>query len=701
MKKSIFFVMLLASILSLNAQSCPTSLNLTSQSAIDNFIIDYPNCHAISGDLFIGGSNITNLNGLSNLHYVEGMVYIANSPQLQSLSGLDALIDVGGNLIITNNNALINLSGLGSLQSVGGLRVNNNNNLVQLTGMAQLSSVANNLEVYNNNVLTNLNGLNHVSTIGQDLYIFSNNALSSTIGLDNLQIVEHDIDVHSNNQLLNLEGFAALNKVRGSIKIFDNSTLTMVGELTNLEHVGSFIIAYNPQILSIGVFDNLSYCDTFFIANNSQFNSFGKLPKVKKMQNLRVEYNPRLKNMRGLDSLQQIYEIFLQDNDSLINLVGLSRLDTITGGITILHNASISSLMGLDSLHYAYYIEITYNKVFNSFEGMSELSKVNYLIIQDNDSLQNCHGLEHLQQLGRDTFNNIPIDYRGYIRIFRNKNFASLEGLENLKAVYGSIIFEMNDSLKDISALQGLKYIGEHLYISTCGYCTLNNLKGLDSLQHIEGDLVLRNGNFNFNKLQHLDSIGRDFIFYNNMGATNLDSLSNLRQIGRHLSIEYTDLVTLEGLGNTTIGGNLEITGNFDLDYCHIEPICNYLSSPNGTVTIHNNGWGGGQCQSQTQVRNLCPNVSNGHIVGRDEASRIYPNPANEILNIELPLFESGDINITLTDMLGRVVQNQVIAQGSTFTSLNTGSLQNGVYVVNIRHEDTILLNDKVTIMNP
>lgn len=700
MKKSIFFVMLLASILSLHAQSCPANLNLTSQSAIDNFIIDYPNCHAISGDLFIGGSNITNLNGLSNLHYVEGMVYIANSPQLQSLSGLDALIDVGENLIITNNNTLINLSGLGSLQSVGGLRVNNNNNLVQLTGMAQLSSVANNLEVYNNNLLTNLNGLNHVSTIGQDLYIFSNNALSSTIGLDNLQVVEHDIDIHSNNQLLNLEGFAALNKVRGSIKIFDNSTLVTVGELTNLEHVGSFIIAYNPQLLSIGMFDNLSYCNTFFIANNSQFNNFGKLPKVKKMQSLRVEYNPRLKNMTGLDSLQQIYEIFLQDNDSLINLVGLSKLDSITGGITILHNGSISSLMGLDSLHHANYIEITYNKVFNSFEGMPELSKVNYLIIQDNDSLQNCHGLEHLRQLGQDTFHNIPMDYRGYIRIFRNSNFASLEGLENLKTVYGSIIFEMNDSLNDISALKGLKYIGEHLYISTCGYCTLNNLKGLDSLQHIEGDLVLRNGNFNLNKLQHLDSIGRDFIFYSNMGATNLDSLNNLRQIGRHLSIEYTDLVTLEGLGNTTIGGNLEITRNFDLNYCHIEPICNYLTSPNGTVTINSNK-SGGQCQSKMQVRNLCPNVSNGHIVGRDEAFRIYPNPVNELLNIELPLFESGDINITLTDMLGRVVQNQVIAQGSTFTSLNTGSLQNGVYVVNIRHEATILLNDKVTIMNP
>src|SRR5690606_12196009 len=74
----------------------PGDVILTSQTEVDAFATNYPNCTEISSDLNISGSTITNLDGLSNLTSVGGNLYISSNSSLTNLDGLSNLTSVGG-----------------------------------------------------------------------------------------------------------------------------------------------------------------------------------------------------------------------------------------------------------------------------------------------------------------------------------------------------------------------------------------------------------------------------------------------------------------------------------------------------------------------------------------------------------------------------------------------------------------------------
>ena len=100
MKK--FYIILIVMIIvnGASAQSClPEGITFTTQAQIDSFQTNYPGCTEIQGDVTIGGniggSNITNLNGLSVLTSIGGNLRIGygynGNPFLTSLTGLNNL----------------------------------------------------------------------------------------------------------------------------------------------------------------------------------------------------------------------------------------------------------------------------------------------------------------------------------------------------------------------------------------------------------------------------------------------------------------------------------------------------------------------------------------------------------------------------------------------------------------------------------
>src|SRR5690606_2426626 len=106
MKTSIYFLLFIPFLFlfSTGKGQCPSgNIGFYSQAEIDAFAINYPNCTEISGDLDINNSNITNLNGLSNLTSVGGSLYI-NSTNLTNLDGLSNLTSIEGDLAISYNN---------------------------------------------------------------------------------------------------------------------------------------------------------------------------------------------------------------------------------------------------------------------------------------------------------------------------------------------------------------------------------------------------------------------------------------------------------------------------------------------------------------------------------------------------------------------------------------------------------------------
>jgi hypothetical protein len=77
----------------------------------------------------------------------------------------------------------------------------------------------------------------------------------------------------------------------------------------------------------------------------------------------------------------------------------------------------------------------------------------------------------------------------------------------------------------------------------------------------------------------------------------------------------------------------------------------------------------------------------------------IYPNPANEILNISV----AKDVDLTnavvsLVEVSGRQVLNQRIQ--STETAIHINHLPNGIYLLNIRLNNEISTFKKITISN-
>ncbi len=66
---------------------------------------------------------------------------------------------------------------------------------------------------------------------------------------------------------------------------------------------------------------------------------------------------------------------------------------------------------------------------------------------------------------------------------------------------------------------------------------------------------------------------------------------------------------------------------------------------------------------------------------------QLYPNPASDLLNLELGGLE-GRVEYQLTDLNGRVVMNNVITSDRSMINVNT--LSNGVYALTLRTNDSV-----------
>jgi hypothetical protein len=118
------------------------------QSEIDNFQTDYPQCHDLMGDVKIKGDDIINLNGLNGVTSIGYLSFGDRDPYTG-----------GGNPLLTS------LTGLDSLKLIdGGLAIENNATLTNLTALKNLTSVGRYLEILNNIALNSLVGLENVDS---------------------------------------------------------------------------------------------------------------------------------------------------------------------------------------------------------------------------------------------------------------------------------------------------------------------------------------------------------------------------------------------------------------------------------------------------------------------------------------------------------------------------------------------------------
>ena len=79
---------------------------------------------------------------------------------------------------------------------------------------------------------------------------------------------------------------------------------------------------------------------------------------------------------------------------------------------------------------------------------------------------------------------------------------------------------------------------------------------------------------------------------------------------------------------------------------------------------------------------------------GVENNIKIYPNPANEILNIEFVTLSGVDTrntNYSILNSLGQVIKEEEINFKNKNASIKTDDLANGVYHLALRHTSTPL----------
>ncbi|MCB9285403.1 MAG: T9SS type A sorting domain-containing protein [Lewinellaceae bacterium] len=418
---------------SIRAQPClPEGITFSSQAQINSFPISYPGCTEILGDVWIEGSDITNLTGLSSITSIGGNLEMWYVP-LTSPSGLESLTSVGGNIVlgVTQPTGLKNLTSVGgnlelawcfaanlseleSLTSVGGNFVVAKSTLTDLSGLDNLTSIGGNLWLYDNSTLTSLKGLESLTSTG-GLNIDENNKLLSLSGLDNLTSI-NDIDIYKNEKLTSLDGLESL----------DYTTLSDLS------------IQENPTLCFCNV---QPICD--YIENGGPTHIYGNGYGCKYRQQIQdacqgISPPPCLPGGIAFESQAQIDSFPLNHPDcaviggrvgiwesmdgNITSLDSLYPIITIGGSLMILNNASLTDLRGLDNLTY-----------------IGEDLKVS-----GNGSLTNLTGMNNLTYI------------EGSLVIFSNKSLVSLNGLRNMAAIEGKLEVIFNDMLTSLGGLVNL-----------------------------------------------------------------------------------------------------------------------------------------------------------------------------------------------------------------------------------------------------
>lgn len=222
----------------LNAQ-CPSgNVTFIYQQDVAHFVVAYPNCTHITGNLNIGEMNnfnttVSDISALSNFTKIDGNLNISNT-LLTNLQGLQGLNDLGGNLFIANNSRLASVEHLSNLTETNGFTFVENSALTSLQGLHNLTNINGNVRLMYNNSLQNLS-LTNLNAVGGYFEVVYNNSLSSFNGLNNLESIASFITISGNNQLSNLEALENLVNVEGAkIGINDNPQLVSLQGIHNI-----------------------------------------------------------------------------------------------------------------------------------------------------------------------------------------------------------------------------------------------------------------------------------------------------------------------------------------------------------------------------------------------------------------------------------------------------------------------------------
>jgi hypothetical protein len=370
------------------SQHClPEGITFTTQSQIDSFQVNYPECTVIEGDVMIAGDDISNLEGLASLTKINGEIVICFNDSLAILTGLEGLTSIGDALRIYENNSLLSLSGLDNIDpaSLGIIEIWHN----PLLSDCDVQWICNYLGDPKGtiNIYQNAVGCNNPFEIANSCGIvlsclpYGNYYFLSQADVDNFpsyysncKKLEGFVQIHGED-ISNLDSLTGIDTINGSLHVCGNNNLSSLNGLNNLKYI--------RDDLALGYWE----CGN----------------------------NPDLTSLSGLNKLTSVGRAMLiMWNDGLIDLEGLDSLISVGYSLQIVENASLKSLEGINKLYSVSELDIGYNDSLLSLDGLQGLIKVNhYFDISGNPMLTGIEGIR-----------NVNVDSLWLLRITANDSLT-------------------------------------------------------------------------------------------------------------------------------------------------------------------------------------------------------------------------------------------------------------------------------------
>ena len=386
----------------------------------------------------------------------------------------------------------------------------------------------------------------------------------------------------------------------------------------NILHLPSFNLNDMQRILLLSFFFSISF---HALISQSCFPNGLTLTTQEEIDNFSINYPTCFEIEGGL----WIY------GESIINLDGLSQITSIGGELRIgkeFQEIFIEDLSGLENLTSINSFRIENCLSIVNFNELISLTEISYLYIENNSSLTSLNFPNQLESHRLE-----------YLIIKENDLIENFEGLSTIDTIAGNCIISDNLSLQNFSGLDNLKMTRD-LIIS--GNSSLQNLSNLNSLTKVFGTLNIIENNLllNFDGLQNLVSINASntggLIIDNNNSLLSLYGLNNITSVhhGFHISnnenlvsisalsnlismnvysffsiINNSSLISLSGIDNFQNEQlvHLNIEDNSSLSYCAVQCVCDYLGGEGAAIfpSISNNAAG---CNSVEEVEYDCAN---------------------------------------------------------------------------------------------
>ncbi|MEM1119312.1 MAG: T9SS type A sorting domain-containing protein [Bacteroidota bacterium] len=475
------YILLLCTFLTfqLPAQDCPEGgVFLASQADIDQFLVQYPNCTEIQGNLNIGvdwngSSDIHTLEGLTNITKVTGDLSIFNNILLSNLRGLHHLNVVGRHFTITGNHALSSIAELGQLETVlGQLRIKHNLSLVNLYGLENL---------------TNLGAFRIKD--------------NPTLAVCDLPFICEKIDEATYNWSANLVGNAPGCNLIQLVKTVCRKEIFRVPYCIYFDE-------NNNQRFDVG---ERRHPDGRLSISGEEYDSWGDLTGGQQFfhiqsGNYQVNFLPESLPQWALSTAESSYAIEVSNQhypDTLFFGIQLKEGIEVACPDSAVIIDTYSDLANFDIRYYGctdFAVDITVGlRWINSsippysIQNLQQIKTIGGDLKLYSEHYKDLSGLENLQKIdgalqisGGYRFDNLHslgnLTSTGGLYIYFTKSVQSLDGLNALKTINGDLFLIGNRILADMSALGNLTQINGDIYLS--GHPEIVDLTPLQNIDY-------------------------------------------------------------------------------------------------------------------------------------------------------------------------------------------------------------------------